>query len=84
MKEIELEVRKPDKPLFDNRDMCALLAVICGALATYILYTSGQIVCYSRFQLAGAVISTIFAIAVVLFWATQKIVRLCNKKAQDN
>lgn len=76
-----LEVREPEKPLFDNRDMVAFLCIVCAALITNVL--SG----YDWFADDGIrlVISIMFFILVIslgLFFITQKIVRACHVRAK--
>ena len=82
-----LEVREPAKPMLDNRDMCGLMCIICAALITYLMFAAGLVVCHTKLQLVGTVVSFIFVIAVALFWITQKIVQFCHvrtkRKAQD-
>ncbi len=77
-----LEVKEREKPFLDNRDMCGLMCIVCAALITYQLITSGQVVYGSRLQLYGAIISLMFLISVSLFCATQKIVRICYFRAK--
>lgn len=85
MKELQsINLRSPrvDKPMLDYRDMCGIMCIICAVLITYLLFTNGFIIYYSRIQLAGIIVSVIFAIFIVLFWTTQKIVRFCYKRAK--
>lgn len=82
LKSDRLEVRATNKPLFDNRDMCGIMCIICAALITYLLFSNGQIVYYGKLQLAGTIVSVIFAIFMALFWLTQQIVKFCSRKAQ--
>lgn len=77
-----LEDREPDKPMLDNRDMCGIMCIICSVLITYFLFINGFIIYYTRIQLAGIIASVIFTIFIVLFWTTQKIVRICYKRAK--
>lgn len=77
-----LEVREPEKPMLDNRDMCGFMCIICAALITYLIFSNGQVPHYSKIQLGGAIVCLIFIISVALFWTTQKIVRFCYKRAK--
>ena len=72
---------KKEKPLFDNRDMCMAMCIICASLITYIMFSSGFIIA-SGIQLIIAIIAYIFAISYVLFKITQKIVRACYFQAK--
>ncbi len=82
IKSINLKTPKADKPFFDNRDMCGFMCVICAALITYLFFTNGFVIYYSKWQLGGTIVSFIFLVSVVLFWSTQKIVRFCSKRAK--
>ncbi len=76
----KLEVE--DKPFLDNRDMCGFMCIICAVLITYLFFTNGFVIYYSRWQLGGTIVSFIFLLSVVLFWTTQKIVCFCNRRAK--
>lgn len=85
MKEIQsINLRSPkvDKPFLDNRDMCGVMCIICAALITYLFFTNGFVIYYSRWQLYGTIVSFVFLIFIVLFWTTQKIVCFCNRRAK--
>ncbi len=85
MKEIQsINLRSPkvDKPFLDNRDMCGFMCIICAVLITYLFFTNGFVIYYSRWQLGGTIVSFIFLLSVTLFWTTQKIVCFCNRRAK--
>ena len=75
-----LEVREPEKPMLDNRDMCGGLCIVCAALIAYIL--SEHIPYADEFQFNGTIVCIIAVISVILFWITQKIVWFCYKRAK--
>lgn len=53
-----------------------------AALITYLFFSNGFVIYYSRWQLGGTIVSFIFFISLALFWTTQKIVRFCNRRAK--
>lgn len=69
--------RVRDKPMFDNRDMCALMCIVCSALITYLMYANGKIICDNTIQLIITVVALVHFIWLGLFLSTQKIIRLC-------
>lgn len=77
-----LEVIEPEKPMFDNRDMCGCLCIICGALITYLLFMHGKISYENEIELAFTIIAYMALISLIMFWITQKIVRACYKRAK--
>lgn len=77
-----LEVGEPDKPLFDNRDMCMVLSIICAAMITYLLFDKGILACNRLIPHALVVLSIMYVIAELMFWITQKVVRFCYIKAK--
>ena len=76
-----LDITEPDKQLFNNRDMCGFLCIICSALITYILAANGWI-SESLVGMASSIICFIAVISFCLFWITQKIVQFCYRKAK--
>ena len=82
------EVRESDKPMFDNRDMCALMCIVCSVLITYLMYENGKIICDNAIQLIITVVALVHFIWLGLFLLTQKVIRLCyiraKRKVQDN
>jgi hypothetical protein len=82
-----LEVREMEKPLLDNRDMVAILSIICSALVTYLLCDKGVFSWETERELAGIVLGMMVLGVIVFYWIPQKIVRTCylqaKRKAQD-
>lgn len=74
--------KEPEKPMFDDRDMLAVMCIICAALITYVMNGCGFIVYCGRVQYYGAIVCSIGIIAAALFWTTQKIVRICHIRAK--
>lgn len=83
---IRSQKTEPEKPMLDNRDMCAFMCIICAALITYIL--SEKIPYNDSVQFYGTIVCIIASMSLALFWLTQKIVRHCHirakRKARDN
>lgn len=79
--------RVRDKPMFGNRDMCALMCMVCSVLITYLMYENGKIICDNTIQLIITVVALVHFIWLGLFLSTQKIIRLCciraKRKATD-
>lgn len=73
---------RPDKPFLDNRDMVVILCIICAALITYLMFSAGWIPYYGIIQFGGTFILLILAVFMILFWTTQKIVRICHIRAK--
>ena len=86
MKQLEsINLRSPKKseePLLDNRDMCALMCIVCSALITYLMYANGKIICDNAIQLIITVVALVHFIWLGLFILTQKIVKICHIKAK--
>lgn len=70
------------KPVVDNRDMCGALSIICSALITNLMCRDGMIAYINLFQFIMTIAAFIFFISIALFWITQKIVCIANKKAK--
>lgn len=76
------EVIKPEKPMFDNRDMCGFMCIICAALITYILHSVHFFVCENNAQVVIITVASVFYISLTLIWITQKIVYICYIRAK--
>lgn len=68
------------KPVIDNRDMCGVLSLICAVLITNIICRDGMIVYVNMVQFSFTIMAFIFFIWIAIFWTTQKILYIANRK----
>lgn len=79
----ELKVGEMHEPLLDNKDMCALMCIICASLITYLLFDKGVVaVRGGLITYVLVILLLVNVIADLLIWVTQKIVRACYVRAK--
>lgn len=72
----------PDKPMLDNRDMVAIMCIICSALITYLFIDKNEVIVGGIIQLSFVIMVQIAWQAVLMFWIAQKIVKFCHIRAK--
>lgn len=72
-----------DKSFFDYKDTTVILAIVCAALITRMLFMTNRINCNGISEIIGAVVGAIFVLTITINWLCETLVNIGNGKEKS-
>lgn len=72
-----------NKPFFDYKDTTVILAIVCAALITRMLFMTNHINCNGMSEIIGAVVGTIFVLTIAINWLCETMVNIGSGKEKS-